>query len=134
MKRNRDKIRILLKNGSKFLDKHQFGKYCKEKYFKEHFETITLQRVFTLPDAVSVDAYRNPILKALFDIILKTIENWCDKYQEEVNIKRLVIFGYSFDDNLKFLKYPDDIFKNYLCNKTSANFQEKVTEMVNFSY
>ena len=110
LKRNRGKIRILLKNGSKFLDKHPFGKYCKEKYFKKHFETITLQRVFTLPDAVSVDANRNPTLKASFGIILKTMENWCDKYQEEVNIKGLVIFGYSFDDHLKFLKYPDDTF------------------------
>ena len=100
--KNRDKIRILLKNGGKFLDKHQFGEYCKERYFKKHFETIMLQHLFTLPDAVSGESNRNPILKAPFDIM----ENWCEKYQEEGNIKVVVIFGYNLDDHLKFLKFP----------------------------
>ena len=62
-----------------------------------------LQRFFTLPDAVSGESNKNPILKAPFDIILKTMENWCDKYQEGGNIKGLVIFGYSLDDHLMFL-------------------------------
>ena len=86
-----------------------------------------LQRVFTLPDAGFGKSNRNPILRAPFDVILKTMENWCGKYQEEGNIKGLVIFGYSLDDHLKFLKYPDNILKNYLNNKTSADFQEMVT-------
>ena len=55
------------------------------------------------------------------------MENWCNKYQEEGNIKGLVIFGYCLDDHLKFLKYPDNILKNYLNNKTCADFQETVT-------
>ena len=86
-----------------------------------------LQRVFALPDAGLSKSNRSPTLQALFDIILKTLANWCSKYQKEGNIKGLVIFGYSLDDHLKFLKYPDNILKNYLNNKTSADFQEMVT-------
>ena len=86
-----------------------------------------LQRVFTLPDAGLGKTNRNPILQAHFDIIMKTMENWCGKYQEEGNIKGLVIFGYSLDDHLTFLKYPEDIMKIYLHNKTSEDFQETVT-------
>ena len=87
-----------------------------------------LQRVFTLPGAGLGKSNRNPILRAPFDIIMRTMENWCDKYQEEGSIKGLVIFGYSLDDHLKFLKYPDDILKSYLYNKEEqADFQETVT-------
>ena len=86
-----------------------------------------LQRVFTLPDAGLGKSNRNPILQAPFDIIMETMENWYAKYQEEGNIKGLVIFGYSLDDHLKFLKYPEDIIKGYLYNKTSVDFQETVT-------
>ena len=78
--RNAGKIRILLKNQGKFLDKHEFGEYCKEKYFKKHFETIMLQLVFTLPDAGLGKSNRNPILQAPFDIITETMKNWCAKY------------------------------------------------------
>ena len=85
------------------------------------------QRVFTLPDAGLHKSNINPILQAPFDIIMKTMENWCEKYQEEGSINGLVIFGYSLDDHLKFLKYPDNILENYLNNKTSADSQEMVT-------
>ena len=86
-----------------------------------------LQRVFTLPDAGLGKYNRNTILQAPFDVILKTMEEWCYKYQEEGDIKGLVIFGYSLDDHLKFLKYPEDILKNYLHNKTYTDFQETIT-------
>ena len=46
-----------------------------------------LQRVFTLPDAVSGESNRNPILKAPFDIILKTMENWCHKTRKKEILK-----------------------------------------------
>ena len=85
------------------------------------------ERVFTLPDADLGKSNRNPILQAPFDIIMKTMKNWCDKFQEEGDIKGLVIFGYSLDDHLKFLKYSEDILKNYLYNKTFVDFQETVT-------
>ena len=86
-----------------------------------------LERVFTLPDAGLDRFNKNPILQFPFDIILKTMENWCCKYHVEGNIKGLVIFGYSLDEHLKFLKYPDNILNNYLHNKTSVDFQETVT-------
>ena len=86
-----------------------------------------LQRVLTLPDTGLGKSNRTPILQAPFDVILKTMENWCGKQQVEGNIKGLVIFGYSLDDHLKFLKYPDNVLNNYLNNKTSADFQEMVT-------
>ena len=123
---NEDKIRILLKNGRRFLDKHQFGEYCKAEYFEKHLKTIMLQRVFILPDAGLSKSNGNPTLQAPFDIILKTMANWCSKYQKEGNIKGLVIFGYSLDEHLKFLKYPEDILKSYLYNKTFADFEETV--------
>ena len=85
-----------------------------------------LERVFTLPDAGLDRFNKNPILQFAFDIILKTMENWCCKYHVEGNIKGLVIFGYSLDEHLKFLKYPDNILNNYLHNKTSVDFQETV--------
>ena len=124
---NEGNIRILLKNGRRNLDKQQFDDYCKAEYFEKHIKAIMLQRVFTLPDAGLGKSSRNPIIQAPFDVILKTMENWCNKYQEEGNIKGLVIFGYRLDDHLKFLKYPDNILKNYLNNKTCADFQETVT-------
>ena len=86
-----------------------------------------LQRVFTLPDTGLGKSNRNPTLQAPFDIIMKTMENWCNKYQEEGNIKGLVIFGYSLDDHSNFLKYHEDIIKNHLYKKTAADFQETVT-------
>ena len=86
-----------------------------------------LQRVFTLPDDGLCKSNKNPTLQAPFDIILKTMTDWCSKYQKEGNIKGLVIFGYNLDDHLKFLKYPEDILNNYLYNKTSADFQETIT-------
>ena len=85
------------------------------------------ERAFTLPDADLGKSNRNPILQAPFDIIMKTMKNWCEKFQEEGDIKGLVIFGYSLDDHLKFLKYSEDILKNYLYNKTFVDFQETVT-------
>ena len=110
------------------MDKQQFDKYCKTAYFEKQFKAIMLQRVFTLPDAGMVKSNINSVLQAPFDIIMKTMENWCSKYQEEGNIKGLVIFGYSLDDQLKFLKYPEGILKKHLHNsKTSADFQEMVT-------
>ena len=124
---NEGNIRILLKNGRRNLDKQQFDDYCKAEYFEKHIKAIMLQRVFTLPDAGLGKSSRNPIIQAPFDVILKTMENWCNKYQEEGNIKGLVIFGYRLDDHLRFLKYPDNILKNYLNNKTCADFQETVT-------
>ena len=86
-----------------------------------------LQRVFTLLDAGLGKYNRNTILQAPFDVMLKTMEEWCYKYQEEGDIKGLVIFGYSLDDHLKFLKYPVDILKNYLHSKTYTDFQETIT-------
>ena len=109
------------------MDKHQFAKYCKAEYFEKQFKKIMLQRVFTLPDSGLGKSNRNPILQAPFDIILNTMESWCGKSQKEANIKGLVIFGYSLDDHLKFLKYPEDILKTCLYNERSADFQETVT-------
>ena len=54
-----------------------------------------LQLVFTLPDAGLGKYNRNTILQAPVYVILKTMEKWCGKYQEEGNIKGLVIVGYS---------------------------------------
>ena len=124
---NEDNIRINLNKGNRNLDKHKFGEYCKAEYFEKHIKAIMLQRVFTLPDASLGKSNRNQILQAPFDVILKTMENWCEKYQEEGNIKGLVIFGYSLDDHLNFLKYPDNILKSYLNNKSSTDFQEMLT-------
>ena len=85
------------------------------------------ERVFTLPDADMGKSNRNPTLQAPFDIIMKTMKNWCDKFQEEGDIKGLIIFGYSLDDHLKFLKYSEDILTNHLYNKANVDFQETVT-------
>ena len=84
------------------------------------------ERVFTLPDVDFANFNRKPVLQAPFDIILKTMENWCDKDQDG-DIKGLVIFGYSLDDHLKFLKYPEEILTNYLCNRAYPDSQETVT-------
>ena len=54
-----------------------------------------LQRVFTLPDAGLGKYNRNTVLQAPVYAILKTMKKWCGKYQEEGNIKGLLIFGYS---------------------------------------
>ena len=85
------------------------------------------ERVFTLPDIDLDNSNKNPLLQSPFDIILKTMKNWCGKNEEEGGIKGLVIFGYSLDEHLKFLKYREDILKNYLFNKTDSDFQETVT-------
>ena len=85
------------------------------------------ERVLSLPDTEFSSNNKNPLLQAPFDIILKTMKNWCGKDQEEGGIKGLVIFGYSLDQHLKFLKYREDILKNYLYDKTYADFQETVT-------
>ena len=126
-KENEGKIRILLKNEKRVFDKYQFGEYCKTEYFEKHIKKIMFERVFTLPDVDFSKSNRNPILQAPFDVIMRTMKNWCDKFQEEGDIKGLVIFGYSLDDHLKFLKYSEDILKNYLYNKTYADFQETIT-------
>ena len=84
------------------------------------------ERVFTLPDVDFANFNRKPVLQAPFDIILKTMENWCDKDQDG-DIKGLVIFGYSLDDHLKFLKYPEETLTNYLCNRAYPDSQETVT-------
>ena len=84
------------------------------------------ERVFTLPDVDFANFNRKPVLQTPFDIILKTMENWCDKDQDGA-IKGLVIFGYSLDDHLKFLKYPEEILTNYLCNRAYPDSQETVT-------
>ena len=84
------------------------------------------ERVFTLPDVDFANFNRKPVLQAPFDIILKTMENWCDKDQDG-DIKGLVIFGYSLDDHLKFLKYHEEILTNYLCNRAYPDSQETVT-------
>ena len=108
------------------MDKHEFDEYCKTEYFEKHFKKVMSERVFTLPDVDFVNFNRKPVLQAPFDIILKTMENWCDKDQDG-DIKGLVIFGYSLDDHLKFLKYPEDILTNYLYNRTYPDSQETVT-------
>ena len=124
--RNTGTLRILLKEEKQYLGKHEFAEYCKLHYFEKHFKKIMSESVFTLPYNELDNSNGKPILQALFNTILKTMKNWCDKDQEE-DIKGLVIFGYSLDEHLKFLKYPEDTLKNYLDNETSADFQETVT-------
>ena len=88
------------------------------------------ERVFVLPYGDLENSNKKTILQPPFSIILKTMESWCSKYLEKGNINGLVIFGYSLDDHLKFLNYPENIIENYLHNKTDAdnnNFQETVT-------
>ena len=88
------------------------------------------ERVFVLPYGELENSNKKTILQPPFSIILKTMESWCSKYLEKGNINGLVIFGYSLDDHLKFLNYPENIIENYLHNKTDAdnnNFQETVT-------
>ena len=109
------------------MDKHQFAGYCKTEYFEKQIKKAMSERVFTLPDIDLDNSNKNPLLQSPFDIFLKTMKNWCGKNEEEGGIKGLVIFGYSLDEHLKFLKYREDILKNYLFNKTDSDFQETVT-------
>ena len=120
---NEDKIHILLKNGTRIMDKHQFTEYCKVEYFERQIKKVISERVFTLPYADLGNSNTESVAHPPFDIILKTMETWCDK-NKDGNIKGLVIFGYSLDDHLKFLKYPEDILKDHLYNRTYSDFQE----------
>ena len=89
-----------------------------------------IERVLILPYGDLENSNKQPILQAPFSIILKTMESWCSKYLEKGNINGLVIFGYSLDYHLKFLRYPENIIERYLYNKTCADnnkFQETVT-------
>lgn len=118
---------MFLKKGRGHMDKHQFDEYFTRKYFEKQFKPIMLQRVFTLPDFTLSDTYlcrsdRNPVVQAPFDITLKTMEDWCSKYHKKGNIKGLVVVGYSLDEHLKFLKYPEDVLESCLYNKTSSLF------------
>ena len=123
---------MFFKKGRGHMDKHQFDECFTRKYFEKQFKPIMLQRVFTLPDFTLSDtdlgrSNRNPVVRAPFDITLKTMEDCCSKYHEKGNIKGLVVFGYSLDEHLKFLKYPEDVLESCLYNKTSSDFQETVT-------
>ena len=88
------------------------------------------ERVLVLPYGDLENSNKKPILQAPFNIILKTMESWCSKYLEKGNINGLVVFGYTLDDHLKFLKYPANIIEKYLYNKTDVDnnkFQETIT-------
>ena len=88
------------------------------------------ERVLVLPYGDLENSNEKPILQAPFSIILKTMESWCSKYLEKGNINGLVVFGYTLDDHLKFLKYPANIIEKYLYNKTDVDnnkFQETIT-------
>ena len=124
--RNAGTLCILLKEEKQYLGKHEFAEYCKLHYFEKHLKKNMSESVFTLPYNDLDNSNGKPILQAPFNTILKTMRNWCDKDHER-DIKGLVIFGYSLDDHLKFLKYPEDTLKNYLYNEIPADFQETVT-------
>ena len=88
------------------------------------------ERVLVLPYGDLENSNEKPILPAPFSTILKTMESWCSKYLEKGNINGLVVFGYTLDDHLKFLKYPANIIEKYLYNKTDVDnnkFQETIT-------
>ena len=90
---------------------NQFITYCKEEYFNVHFKEIMKQDVFCLPYVDENTLNTNSVLKSPFDTILKTMKSWCKKNRKGI-MKGLVIYGYSLDSHLDFLKFPKYVSQN----------------------
>ena len=89
----------------------EFLTYCK-KYFDTHFREIMEHDVISLPYVDENIFNTNSFLKSPFDTILITMKNWCKKNQKDGIMKGLVIYGYSLDRHLEFLRFPRDVLKN----------------------
>ena len=89
----------------------EFMSYCREEYFYTHFKEIMEQDVICLPYVDENAFSTNSVLKSPFDTILKTMKNWCKKNKKGI-MKGLIIYGYSLDSHLEFLKFPKCVSQN----------------------
>ena len=99
------------------------------QYFEEQLQGVIEQDVCSIP-YVDVDDQEYDGEQTIPDnlcTIMKTMKKWCtENNQGEGSMKGLVIYGFSLDDCLNLLKFPEIILEN----KIVASDSEKLSELI----
>lgn len=122
---NKNKVSLHFKRGKcrikrdEFLDKST-------QYFEQQLKGIIEQDVFSIP-YVDDEYDGAQILSSKFNTIMKTMKQWCnDSNQEEGEIKGIVIYGFCLDTYLKFLTFPEHIFKTNFEDSGKEELKEMI--------
>ena len=89
------------------------------EYFRERMNT----KVLTIPNLDGNVSHTKPILTAPIHSIMTTMKDWCDKNQQDGNLKGFVIYGYSY---LQYLKFSENLLQNHLFETTCEDYHESL--------
>ena len=126
--KNKENIEVTLKNGQCSISRDTIARKSK-KYFEEQLEGIIDKDVYSIPyvDEESI----NPDLETTCLTIMKTFKKWCSSNnQNKEEMKGLVIYDYSLDNHLEFLKFHRSFstrrFFSSIFNKLCTIFNKKL--------
>ena len=125
---NKNAILLKLKYGnSKIRNDKLLSKSI--QYYEQQLKG-NMEAVYSIPYIDVNDDDADPTLPTDIWTIMKTLKKWCNNNdsQEDGTIKGLVVYGFSLDRYLEFLKFPENILDNDLytsdsvvCDKESNN-------------
>ena len=122
---NKNKVSLYLKRGKCRINKDEFLDKSTQ-YFDQQLKGIIEQDVFSIP-YVDDEYDGAQILSSKFNTIMKTMKQWCnDSNQEEGEIKGIVIYGFCLDSYLKFLTFPEHIFKRNFDDSGKEELKEMI--------
>ena len=111
-------------NKNKVSLKLKYGKYkagndkllnMSIQYYEEQLKG-NMEAVYSIPYIDVNDDDEDSTLPTDIRTIMKTLKKWCNNSdnQEDGTIKGLVIYGFSLDRYLEFLKFPENVLENDL--------------------
>lgn len=122
---NKNKVSLHFKRGKCRIKKDEFLDKSTQ-YFEQQLKGIIEQDVFSIP-YVDDEYDGAQILSSKFNTIMKTMKQWCnDSNQEEGEIKGIVIYGFCLDTYLKFLTFPEHIFKTNFEDSGKEELKEMI--------
>ena len=126
---NKRKILLQLKRGQCLIGRDKLPLKSKE-YFEQQLKGIIDENVYSIPyvDDNSI----HPNIETPLLTIINTLKKWCcgNNNQNEGKMKGLVICGYSLDNHLKFLKFPNSLLENDFFISNTEELHEESDKLI----
>ena len=107
--------------GEKLMKKRDFEEYC-QTAFREYYEEILSEEVFTVIFPDSISSGTQAISNNPFITTVNTMKNWCfDKQKKGAGIG-LVVYGYDVYGHLKYLKSPEYLSQRKIFDSPGKDF------------